>query len=172
MCWFFSDAKGEKSSLDSIPFLSFSACTRFFSLTRTKSIGALCTGNVIRDENEEKKGERRKIISSQIRKSRQKKIDRSMLRVFSLFFWRFFIMRRHSLDPESIRKQLISMFTPSRKRQSNSNNHLTVNFGRRMRRFSVPEKNSQDLQPIDEVSWSRCLSVILLRFSFAFIDQD
>lgn len=73
-------------------------------------------------------------------------------------------MRRHSLDPESIRKQIISIFTTSsRKRQSltnnNSNNHGLFNFGRRTRRFSVPEKKYVDIsdtneegRPVKEVS--------------------
>jgi len=73
-------------------------------------------------------------------------------------------MRRHSLDPESIRKQIISVFTlPSRKRQNLANNNNStngiLNFGQRTRRFSVPERkysdiseNNTELNPIDEVS--------------------
>ncbi|CAF3423317.1 unnamed protein product [Rotaria socialis] len=59
-------------------------------------------------------------------------------------------MRRHSLDPESIRKQIISVFTiPSRKRQSLTNNnqpnHGIFSFARRTRRYSVPDKNHIDI---------------------------
>ena len=80
-------------------------------------------------------------------------------------------MRRHSLDPESIRKHIISVFsTSSRKRQSltnnnnNNNNHPTnnnvlLNLARRTRRFSVPEEehfelsdNNPELHTIPEVS--------------------
>ncbi|CAF1465882.1 unnamed protein product [Rotaria magnacalcarata] len=73
-------------------------------------------------------------------------------------------MRRHSLDPESIRKQIISVFTiSSRKRQSltnnNQHNHGIFSFARRTRRYSVPDKNHIDisnndaeLRPIKEVS--------------------
>lgn len=77
-------------------------------------------------------------------------------------------MRRHSLDPESIRKHIISVFsTSSRKRQSltnNNNNHpsnnnVLLNLARRTRRFSVPEEehfelsdNNPELHTIPEVS--------------------
>jgi hypothetical protein len=73
-------------------------------------------------------------------------------------------MRRHSFDPESIRKQIISVFTTSsRKRQNLTNNNHThngiLNLGRRTRRFSVPDKkylevhdNNPELHTIDEVS--------------------
>ena len=73
-------------------------------------------------------------------------------------------MRRHSLDPESIRKQIISIFTTSsRKRQNltndNHHNNSILNFGRRTRRYSVPERkyldvshNNPELHTINEVS--------------------
>lgn len=55
-------------------------------------------------------------------------------------------MRRRSLDPESIRKQIISVFTsPSRKRQNATNNNGLINSGQRTRRFSVPEKKFLDV---------------------------
>jgi len=73
-------------------------------------------------------------------------------------------MRRHSLDPENIRKHIISIFTTSsRKRQNgtnnNSNSNGIFNLGRRIRRFSVPDKKyldisdkNSELHTIDEVS--------------------
>lgn len=81
-------------------------------------------------------------------------------------------MRRHSLDPESIRKHIISVFsTSSRKRQSltnTNNNHQQqqqhnglLDLARRARRFSVPEEetylqiaenNAPELHTIPEVS--------------------
>jgi hypothetical protein len=70
-------------------------------------------------------------------------------------------MRRHTFDPASIRKQIISVFTTSsRKRQNSTNNHNGIlNLGRRIRRFSAPEKkylevsdNNPELHTIDEVS--------------------
>jgi hypothetical protein len=73
-------------------------------------------------------------------------------------------MRRHTLGPESIRKQIISVFTTSsRKRQNltnnNSTNNSTLNVDRPSRRFSVPDKkyldvcdNNHELHTIDEVS--------------------
>jgi len=74
-------------------------------------------------------------------------------------------MRRHTLDPNSIRKQIKSVFTsPTRKllnlANNNSNNgNNIIHFGRRRRRFSVPEKESSDkfdinpeLHTIQEVS--------------------
>ena len=62
-------------------------------------------------------------------------------------------MRRHSLDPESIRKQIRAVFSSSRKRQESSSTHLGFNLSRRMRRFSVPEKHqrAEELHTIDEV---------------------
>jgi hypothetical protein len=73
-------------------------------------------------------------------------------------------MRRHTLDPESIRKQIISVFTTSsRTRQSstnnNSNHHGILNLARHTRRFSVPDKKyldvsdkNSELHTIEEVS--------------------
>lgn len=76
-------------------------------------------------------------------------------------------MRRHSLDPESIRKHIISVFsTSSRKRQSltssnNNHRHHHHHHARHARRFSVPEEetylqiaenNSAELHTIPEVS--------------------
>jgi hypothetical protein len=73
-------------------------------------------------------------------------------------------MRRHTLDPGSIRKQIISVFTSSSRKRQNSTNHNSghngiLNFSRRTRRFSVPEKkylditeNNPELHTIDEVS--------------------
>ncbi|CAF1349833.1 unnamed protein product [Adineta steineri] len=72
-------------------------------------------------------------------------------------------MRRHSLGPESLRKQIISVFTPSsRKRQNSTNNepssHAISNTGRRTRRYSVPNKkyldssnNNGELHTINEL---------------------
>ena len=77
------------------------------------------------------------------------------------------MLRRHSLDPESIRKQILSVFTTSsRKRQNLANNsknstsnHGLFNVGRRLRRFSVPDRkdlnmsdDNFELHTIDEVS--------------------
>lgn len=70
-------------------------------------------------------------------------------------------MRRHSLDPESIRKQIIAVFTPSsRKRQNSTNSNGILNLTRRTRRYSVPDKKYLDvsdnktpeLHTIEEVS--------------------
>jgi len=65
-------------------------------------------------------------------------------------------MRRHSIDPENIKKQIMSIFsTSSRKRQNANNNPLHSNDHRRTRRFSVPDRkyiNSPELHTIDEVS--------------------
>lgn len=74
-------------------------------------------------------------------------------------------MRRHTLDPNSIRRQIKSVFTsPTRKlfsftNNNNSDGHSIINFTRRTRRFSVPDKESLDrldanpeLQTIHEVS--------------------
>lgn len=69
-------------------------------------------------------------------------------------------MRRHSLDPESIRKHIISVFsTSSRKRASlTNNNNVLLNLARRTRRFSVPEEEvsgnstNPELHTIPEVS--------------------
>ena len=81
-------------------------------------------------------------------------------------------MRRHSLDPDHIKRQIKSVFTsPTRKlRNLTSNHHQSstnsnvdsgsiMKFARRTRRCSVPEKKSSiksdphsDLHPIDEVS--------------------
>ncbi len=73
-------------------------------------------------------------------------------------------MRRHSLDPESIRKQIISVFTmSSRKRQNltndNHRNNGILNCGLRTRRCSVPARkyldtshNNAELHTINEVS--------------------
>jgi hypothetical protein len=66
-------------------------------------------------------------------------------------------MRRHTLDPDSIRKQIKSVFTsPTRKFFNFTNgNHSD----QRTRRFSVPEKkqsdrsdNTNELDTIHEVS--------------------
>jgi hypothetical protein len=76
------------------------------------------------------------------------------------------IMRRHSLDPDSIRRQIKSVFTsPTRKlfnfTNNNHNNNSIINFGRRSRRYSVPDKKHPDqldinveLHTIPEVSKS------------------
>jgi hypothetical protein len=73
-------------------------------------------------------------------------------------------MRRHSIAPESIRKQIKSVFTTSsRKRQNStnttSNDNSVLNLGQRTRRFSVPDKKyldvsgtSPELHTIEEVS--------------------
>lgn len=77
-------------------------------------------------------------------------------------------MRRHSLDPDHIKRQIKSVFTsPTRKlrnlttsnHQSNGGSNSIIKFARRTRRFSVPEKESSiksdlnsELHPIDEVS--------------------
>ena len=93
-------------------------------------------------------------------------------------------MRRHSLDPESIRKHIISVFsTSSRKRQSltNNNNHHPrqqhnglLNLSRHTRRFSVPEEEHvpipdsyPELHAIPEVSHfiGRDVHMLLARFA-------
>lgn len=76
-------------------------------------------------------------------------------------------MRRHSLDPDHIKRQIKSVFTsPTRKLRhftshhpTNHTDHSIIKFTRRTRRFSVPEKPSStkvdhncELQTIDEVS--------------------
>jgi hypothetical protein len=75
-------------------------------------------------------------------------------------------MRRHSLDPDNIKRQIKSVFTsPTRKflnfttNNSNTNGNSFINFARRRRRFSVPEKKYADkfdinpeLHTIHEVS--------------------
>jgi hypothetical protein len=75
-------------------------------------------------------------------------------------------MRRHTLDPDSIRRQIKSVFTSPTRRllnftnhNNNSNHNSIINFGLRSRRFSVPEKKSSDrldtnaeLDTIHEVS--------------------
>ncbi|CAF1643368.1 unnamed protein product [Adineta ricciae] len=72
-------------------------------------------------------------------------------------------MRRHSVDPESIRKQIISVFTTSSRKRQNSTTTSTTNtgilgFARRTRRFSVPDKKylhvscpNAELHTIDEL---------------------
>jgi hypothetical protein len=80
------------------------------------------------------------------------------------------IMRRHTLDPDNIKRQIKSVFTsPTRKfrnfknhnhnNNNNSNDHSIGNSGRNTRRFSVPEKQYSDrldvnpeLHTIHEVS--------------------
>jgi hypothetical protein len=73
------------------------------------------------------------------------------------------IMRRHTADPESIGRQIISLFTsPTRKLlnlTNNNNGNSIIKFSRRSRRYSVPEKKKPDrldinpeLQTIQEVS--------------------
>ena len=76
-------------------------------------------------------------------------------------------MRRHSLDPDRIKRQIKSVFTsPTRKLRNFTSHHPTnhdgnsiIKFARRTRRFSVPEKQSStkedlhsELHTIDEVS--------------------
>lgn len=77
-------------------------------------------------------------------------------------------MRRHSIDHESVRRQIISVFTiPSRKRNNSTNGTTGLfDFGRRTRRNSAPDKKHSDvvcpkpeLHTIAEVS--------ALRFVFA-----
>jgi hypothetical protein len=59
-------------------------------------------------------------------------------------------MRRHTLDPDSIRKQIKSVFTSPTRRllnftnNNNNNGPGIINFGRRTRRSSVPEKKNSD----------------------------
>jgi len=86
-------------------------------------------------------------------------------------------MRRHSLDPNSIRQQIKSVLTsPTRKLRHLTSNHSSnngngfINFGRRTRRFSFPEKKSSErydinpeLHPIQEVS-----QLVLLNHCYAF----
>jgi hypothetical protein len=89
-------------------------------------------------------------------------------------------MRRHTLDPNSIRKQIKSVFTsPTRKflnfTNNNSNNgNSIIHFGRRTRRFSVPEKESSDrldvnpeLHTIQEVS--QLISIEIFVFMSALL---
>ena len=165
----FDDAKGEekkKSSLDYIPLLS-SLPLYSISFIGSQSVSSISHKEHRRPSNQsrETRDERgRKRWSSLFRAESQEERN-PFDPIFCLL--KIFIMRRHSLDPESIRKQLISMFTPSRKRQQSSNNHLTVNFGRRMRRFSVPEKPSRDPQPISEVCTKSSLLLLWLR-AFCF----
>lgn len=165
----FDDAKGEekkKSSLDYIPLLS-SLPLYSISFIGSQSVSSISHKEHRRPSNQrrETRDERgRKRWSSLFRAESQEERN-PFDPIFCLL--KIFIMRRHSLDPESIRKQLISMFTPSRKRQQSSNNHLTVNFGRRMRRFSVPEKPSRDPQPISEVCTKSSLVLLWLR-AFCF----
>ncbi|CAF1647582.1 unnamed protein product, partial [Adineta steineri] len=77
-------------------------------------------------------------------------------------------MRRHSLDPDKLRRQIKSIFvSPSRKIRNlthqNHNNAAVIERSRQARRFSVPEKkfpdrlgSSNDLDTIDEVSKLIC----------------
>ncbi|UJR30365.1 hypothetical protein I4U23_017900 [Adineta vaga] len=57
-------------------------------------------------------------------------------------------MRRHSVDPESIKKQIISVFTTSSRKRQNSTttptNNRILSFTRYTRRFSVPDKKYSD----------------------------
>ncbi len=90
-------------------------------------------------------------------------------------------MRRHTLDPDSIRRQIKSVFTsPTRKllnftnHNNNNNNNNSggngiINFGRRTRRFSVPEKKYSDsldvnpeLHTIHEVSQFISIEICML----------
>jgi hypothetical protein len=73
-------------------------------------------------------------------------------------------MRRHTLDPDSIRRQIKSVFTSPTRRflnftHNNNNNNSIINSDQRTRRFSVPEKkpsdrldNNPELHTIHEVS--------------------
>jgi hypothetical protein len=74
-------------------------------------------------------------------------------------------MRRHTLDPDNIKRQIKSALTsPTRKllnftNNTNTNDSNLINLARQTRRFSVPEKkysNKLDINPeldtIDEVN--------------------
>ncbi len=68
-------------------------------------------------------------------------------------------MRRHSLDPDNIKRQIKSVFTSPTRKFLNSNGNGLINLARRTRRFSVPEKRYPDktdvnpeLDTIHEVS--------------------
>ncbi len=68
-------------------------------------------------------------------------------------------MRRHSLDPDNIKRQIKSVFTSPTRKFLNSNGNGLINLARRTRRFSVPEKQYPDktdvnpeLDTIHEVS--------------------
>lgn len=94
------------------------------------------------------------------------------------------IMRRHSLDPDNIRRHIKSIFTsPSRKLRNfthhhHHNNDKIIN-STRPRRFSVPEHkyqhrldNNADLDTIDEVSntfYIRAYCYLLCCFSIRIL---
>jgi hypothetical protein len=93
-------------------------------------------------------------------------------------------MRRHSLDPDNIRRHIKSIFTsPSRKLRNfthhhHHNNDKIIN-STRPRRFSVPEHkyqhrldNNADLDTIDEVSntfYIRAYCYLLCCFSIRIL---
>ena len=82
-------------------------------------------------------------------------------------------MRRQSLDMGGIRRQIFAVLTTAVRRRDNSintnnNNRSIFSFARRIRRFSVPDKNHSDisnnnreLDAIDEVSKWVTVSILV-----------
>ena len=58
-------------------------------------------------------------------------------------------MRRHSLDPDNIKRQIKSVLTSPTRKFLNPNGNGLINLARRTRRFSVPEKKHPDRSDVN-----------------------